>query len=170
MDFKQFFHLPMSNVYVRDWLKITFVGFYFKNIFFVETLESQCVQKYLVKWWYEKYIIDIKVIGAMFMSKYDKVEVHSLDNCPKHNWKVYLATFLTQKLALFHFFPILFLYKILLQGFETWSHDYKTYFVFSIQLPKVVYSRNIFEWILYFYSSNIIFDTIQKSYMITLKL
>jgi hypothetical protein len=160
----------MSNAYARDWLKITFVRFYFKNLLFIETLESRCVQKYLVKWWFEKYIIDIKVIGAMFMSKHDKVEVHSLDNCPKHNWKVYLATFFNTETFLFHFFPKKILYKIFLQGFETWSHDYKTYFVFPIQLPKVVYSKTTFEWILYFYSSNIIFDTIQKSYMITLKL
>ncbi len=77
----------MSNAYGRDLLKITFVGFYFKNILFIEAIESRRVQKYLVKWWFEKYIIAIKVIGAMFMSKHDKVEVHSLDNCPKHNWK-----------------------------------------------------------------------------------
>lgn len=87
MDFKQIFHLPMSNAYARDWLKITFVRFYFKNIFFIETLESWCVQKYLVKWWFEKYIIDIKAIGAMFMSKHDKVLTIAQNIIEKHIWQ-----------------------------------------------------------------------------------
>jgi len=39
----------MSNAYGRDLLKITFVGFYFKNILFIEAIESRRVQKYLVK-------------------------------------------------------------------------------------------------------------------------